>query len=114
MPSFNNFDGKPETGRRGTPDFHRGLQSPYIDLPTKEQKQAISTFDEKINKAELAVVLHKSLSGQNDAWKAQAKKLNEEVAKLQKEKSTYIRQVRGAMVMRERKDINPAHIRRSG
>ncbi len=29
---FNNFDGGPETGRRGTPDFKRGLQPPYIEL----------------------------------------------------------------------------------
>lgn len=35
---FNNFDGEPETGGRGTPDFMRGLQPPYINVMSPEQK----------------------------------------------------------------------------
>jgi hypothetical protein len=33
---FNNLDGAPETGGRGGPDFYRGLQPPYLNLPTEK------------------------------------------------------------------------------
>ncbi len=48
---FNNFDGEPETGRRGTEDFKRGLQPPYINMPTPEQTTQLAKFD-----ADLAVL----------------------------------------------------------
>lgn len=48
---FNNFDGAPETGFRGTIDFKRGLQPPYIDLPSDEQAAELANLD-----AELASV----------------------------------------------------------
>ncbi|MEJ6642181.1 MAG: PSD1 and planctomycete cytochrome C domain-containing protein [Akkermansiaceae bacterium] len=93
---FNNFDGTPETGGRGGPDFIRGLQPPYIDLPTPDEANALKAFDDKIQIA------------QTDPTKS------EEVKQLQKEKDNYLHTVRAAMVMRERKDINPAHIRLRG
>ena len=93
---FNNFDGKPETGGRGTPDFYRGLQQPYIELPTEEQKLHLAKLDEQIKAAQ-----------QDPAKK-------EEVKNLQNQRKSFLRQVRGAMIMRERKDINPAHIRVRG
>lgn len=93
---FNNFDGDPETGGRGGPDFIRGLQPPYIDLPTPDEANALKAFDDKIQIA------------QTDPTKS------EEVKQLQKEKDNYLHTVRAAMVMRERKDINPAHIRLRG
>ena len=34
---FNNLDATPETGGRSGTDFRRGLQKPYIDLPSEEQ-----------------------------------------------------------------------------
>ena len=36
---FNNFDGEPETGGRSGSDFKRGLQPPYLELPSDEQKR---------------------------------------------------------------------------
>ncbi|MCA9180459.1 MAG: DUF1553 domain-containing protein, partial [Planctomycetales bacterium] len=48
---FNNFDGAPETGFRGTTDFKRGLQPPYTDLPSDEQAAELAKLD-----AELASV----------------------------------------------------------
>ena len=42
---FNNFDGKPETGGRSGLDFKRGLQAPYIDLPSASQRHYLSQFD---------------------------------------------------------------------
>ncbi|MEO8270561.1 MAG: DUF1549 and DUF1553 domain-containing protein [Aureliella sp.] len=45
---FNNFDGEPETGSRGTTDFKRGLQPPYIDLPSDEQVSELAHFDAEL------------------------------------------------------------------
>lgn len=47
---FNNFDGEPETGFRGGLDFVRGLQPPYIDLPSPEQKAQLTDLDQQIEK----------------------------------------------------------------
>lgn len=47
---FNNFDGEPETGFRGGLDFVRGLQPPYLDLPSPEQKAQLSDLDHQIEK----------------------------------------------------------------
>lgn len=47
---FNNFDGEPETGYRGGLDFVRGLQPPYIDLPSPEQKAQLTELDQQIAK----------------------------------------------------------------
>ncbi|WP_083435067.1 PSD1 and planctomycete cytochrome C domain-containing protein [Rhodopirellula islandica] len=45
---FNNFDGGPETGgRRGT-DFQRGLQPPFIELPSDEQAQTLARLNDEI------------------------------------------------------------------
>ena len=42
---FNNFDGDPETGGRGGLDFRRGLQAPFIELPSDEQKAALAEIE---------------------------------------------------------------------
>ncbi len=93
---FNNFDGTPETGGRNTPDFYRGLQKPFIDLPTEEQKTVLADFDQKIAAAK-----------QDPAKQAQVKQL-------QQQKNKYLHQVRGAMIMRERSEVKPTHIRIRG
>ena len=111
---FNNFDGKPETGRRGGHKFRRGLQDPFIDLPTEEQKKHLAAIDQNIKKAQTALALHKSISAQNDEWKAKLKKLSDAIKLLQKQRDTYLHQVRGAKVMRERSEVKPTHIRVRG
>lgn len=37
---FNNIDANPETGGRSGNDFKRGLQKPYIELPSPEQQKS--------------------------------------------------------------------------
>lgn len=125
---FNNFDGTPETGGRSGPDFYRGLQKPFLDFPTSEQKVKLTDFDARIKAAQSTVV---SLQKQqatpappaNEAnpnpapkpdLKPQIDNAKKQVAALQKQRNSYLRQVRGAMIMRERKDLNPAHIRIRG
>ncbi len=47
---FNNFDGEPETGRRGSIDFKRGLQQPYLEFPTPEQEAKRNQLDAELAK----------------------------------------------------------------
>ncbi len=52
---FNNLDGEPETGGRGSIDFKRGLQPPYINLPSSQQQDQLRRLDSEIAKLELSV-----------------------------------------------------------
>ncbi len=111
---FNNFDGKPETGKRSGPDFYRGLQKPYLDLPTEEQNAKLADFDTKIKDEQTALATFKSIPVKDDAWDAKLKQLSGAIKTLQKQRETYLHQVRGAMVMRERNEVKPTHIRVRG
>ena len=44
---FNNLDANPETGGRSGTDFRRGLQPPYIDLPSETQQQELRDLDSR-------------------------------------------------------------------
>ncbi|MFT6179817.1 MAG: hypothetical protein ACJAQT_005055 [Akkermansiaceae bacterium] len=124
---FNNFDGQPETGGRGTPDFYRGLQQPYIELPTEEQKQTLADFDHKINEASELIKKFKHALGfpvipagafvpklTKEQAQAKLKETEKGLSNLKKQHNSHLHAVRGAMVMREAKDINPAHLRIRG
>ena len=111
---FNNFDGNPETGGRGTPDFFRGLQKPYLDLPTERQAQDLASIEKKITDIESTLTARKSLPEKNEKTKAQIKNLEANLKSTRKEKNNYLHQVRGAMIMRERKEVKPTHIRVRG
>ena len=125
---FNNFDGTPETGGRGTPDFYRGLQKPYIELPNADQKAHLASLDQKIKAtqskiAELkkqqatppkAAETSKAPTSPKPDLTPKIKQAEKQVAHLQKQRASFTRQVRGAMVMRERKDVKKTHIRVRG
>ncbi|MGC6457185.1 MAG: PSD1 and planctomycete cytochrome C domain-containing protein [Akkermansiaceae bacterium] len=125
---FNNFDGAPETGGRGGPDFVRGLQPPYIDIPTKEQEAHLTKLDQQVKKAADVVanlkkalsfpVIPADMSGISGLTKEEAaaklKATEKNISNLNKQRSSYLQQVRGAMVMRERKDVKPTHMRVRG
>lgn len=125
---FNNFDGTPETGGRGTPDFYRGLQKPYIDLPTDDQKAKLAEFDARTKQAQDRIKTIKEILGfpvvpaghpefegmTKEQVTAKLKEAEKKPGEIQKQKAAYLRNVRGAMVMRERKDVKPTHIRVRG
>lgn len=46
---FNNIDAEPETGGRRGPDFLRGLQAPYIDLPSDEQAARLKELKQVVD-----------------------------------------------------------------
>ena len=52
---FNNFDGNPETGGRGSLDFRRGLQPPYMNLPSSEQEEDLNRLNTEMSEVELRV-----------------------------------------------------------
>ncbi len=68
---FNNFDGAPETGFRGTTDFKRGLQPPYIDLPSEEQKNELARFEAELASVEqrLAALVERQKAAQAELAK---------------------------------------------
>lgn len=48
---FNNLDATPETGGRSGTDFQRGLQPPYIELPSVEQRTQREDLEKQIASA---------------------------------------------------------------
>ena len=103
---FNNFDGAPETGGRGGTDFYRGLQPPYLELPTEEQAAQLTNLDHRIKTLEATPA--DSPEGTKPA------ELKKQIEALKKQRSQIIKEVRAAMVMRERKEVKPTHIRIRG
>ncbi len=124
---FNNFDGAPETGGRSGPDFYRGLQPPYLDLPTDEQKLKLAELDRQIKVTQEKITSLKQLqaatgipaapdetSKPKPDLKPQIPAAEKQISDLKKQRSSFLRQVRGAMVMRERSEPKKTHIRVRG
>lgn len=124
---FNNFDGAPETGGRSGPDFYRGLQPPYLDLPTDEQKLKLAELDRQIKVTQEKITSLKQLqaatgipaapdetSKPKPNLKPQIPAAEKQISDLKKQRSSFLRQVRGAMVMRERSEPKKTHIRVRG
>ena len=94
---FNNFDGKPETGKRDTPDFKKGLQPPYILVGTPEQEAQLAELESRIKELELELASEKSDE-------------SDELMQLQDQREALKKSFRGAMVMKEREEVRPSHI----
>ncbi len=91
---YNNFDGEPETGGRGTTDFKRGLQPPFLDLPSEDQAAELDRLDRMID--ELA---------QQDK-----KVVEKELADVKRQRDDLMLGVPGTLIMKERDEVRPAHI----
>ena len=87
---FNNLDAKPETGGRSGTDFKRGLQTPYINLTTKEQEAELTALGEKIS-----------------VMTAKEEKPRKQ---LEKQRDALLMTIPGAMVMREYAEPRPSYI----
>ncbi|APZ93484.1 PSD1 and planctomycete cytochrome C domain-containing protein [Fuerstiella marisgermanici] len=99
---FNNFDGGPETGGRRGLDFQRGLQEPYIELPTDEQKQRREQLQKEV------ADLNMQLAAATD--EATKKSLQTNAAAKQKELDDLILSIPATLVMKERDEVRPTHI----
>ncbi|TWU60656.1 Planctomycete cytochrome C [Rubripirellula tenax] len=107
---YNNFDGAPETGRRGTIDFKRGLQWPYLELPSDEQKAERKRLDKLV--AELGKEEKKlKQKKEKDATDEQnLKDVSERFAKATKQRDALLLQIPATLVMKERDEVRQAHI----
>ncbi|MCR9294770.1 MAG: PSD1 and planctomycete cytochrome C domain-containing protein [bacterium] len=118
---FNNIDAEPETGRRSGTDFQRGLQPPYINLPSREQTLRLADLSAEVAaaKARLASLkaalkstdLPDSVLDESDAGFAELVKQAEQVLKAaETEHDRYLLSIPAAMIMKERTEVRPAHI----
>ncbi|TWT36561.1 Planctomycete cytochrome C [Posidoniimonas corsicana] len=118
---FNNFDGAPETGGRGTEDFARGLQPPYLELPTPKQSAELGRLAAEIAAAEadldrLKAQQHEAADAPldqvittadaGDAVAAAEKRLKD----LRERRKRVTRKVPATLVMRERDEPRPAYV----
>ena len=122
---FNNIDATPETGGRSGNDFKRGLQQPYIELPSSEQSSAreklqkqaallqkqLSEWKAGVGKASDDEAADKNVAETNAAETQQKiKQLESEIKELRGELSKLEMLIPAAMVMKERAELRPAHI----
>ena len=132
---FNNIDANPETGGRSGNDFKRGLQKPYIELPSPEQQKARENLLAKtvaLDKqlAELKVAMQ-NMAKEKGAETSAANKTSEEEEAAEKKTAEHQQEIKqletkrnelraelsklemlipAAMIMKERSDIRPAHM----
>ena len=113
---FNNIDAKPETGgRRGT-DFQRGLQPPYINLPSTEQAVRLADLEANISaaNAKLAALKKAEAESTDDAEKKGLAELVKAAEQTQKaavsQRDAHLVTIPAAMVMKERAEPRPSHI----
>ncbi len=129
---FNNFDGDPETGGRGTVEFKRGLQPPYINLPTPEQEAELDRLDAEIiafetrlkdlrqqqkdsqsNSAETATAESTRTSAEAEPeieLENQLKSLTDQLNTQRKVREQTLQTIPATLVMKERTEVRPAHI----
>jgi hypothetical protein len=112
---FNNLDAAPETGGRRGGDFRRGLQPPYIELPSAAQRDERARLTAARASADrrhaAAKVLTKAaptlLAGACEQLEGRA---GAAVKAIQKERDALTMLVPAAMVMRERAEVRPTHV----
>ncbi|MEL0117820.1 MAG: DUF1553 domain-containing protein, partial [Opitutae bacterium] len=113
---FNNIDAAPETAGRP----RNGLQPPFIAVGSPEQIANVQTLDKKItDKSALISKLKNSLADvkQPDRKKELSKELKSletQQNALKKERELLQKEIPQAMVMKERNEVRPTHIRIRG
>lgn len=114
---FNNIDATPETGRRSGTDFWRGLQPPYINLPTTEQAIRLAELngDVAAANAKLSQLKQELKSvGTDQRQKEGIESLviatEQKLASVQSERDEHLKSIPAAMIMKERSEVRPAHM----
>ena len=108
---FNNFDGSPETfADRGSLEFLRGLQTPYLELPTPEQAVERARLDAEIAKIAAEVKALKVKPAEAESLKTVTATLAEHhVAR-----DTLLKAIPATLVMKEREEVRPTYILNRG
>ena len=100
---FNNIDAEPETRNRP----RNGLQPPLVEFPSPAQREQLAELDAKTAKLNQAIASAKKA-------KSPAKELEAELQKIKRARDGVANNIPKAMVMRERSEIRPAHMRERG
>ncbi len=101
---FDNLDAEPETERGPK----RGLQAPFMAFPTAQQKVELAKLNEQI------ASVQQQLKDAGDTDENAKKLLDQELKSLQQQRDQVDSNVTYAMVMRERSEIEPTHVRNRG
>jgi hypothetical protein len=112
---FNNIDAEPETGGRNGTDFKRGLQLPYIDLASPGQEAKLTELSKaeahaKASVEQLKTQIAKAPQDAKAALRKQLKDAEAALGKVRSDTSSFEQTIPAAMVMKERKEIRPAHM----
>ncbi len=113
---FNNIDAQPETGRRSGTDFRRGLQPPYMDLPSDEQAARLAELEAAVKQADAALKqARQTAAKEKDAAKkkplvAEQKKAEQALKSAQTARDNLLLEIPAAMVMKERAERRPSYI----
>lgn len=114
---FNNFDGEPETGGRSGMDFKRGLQPPYLELPSPAQARQLQQLEHDLAglQAQQKEREQRSLEGETDSSdeandSVPTGKLASRLQELHKRRDQLLEEIPATLVMKERDEIRPAHV----
>ena len=119
---FNNFDGEPETGFRNGTDFTRGLQPPYLNLPSPEQEQSLARLEGEIGKLQQRIKTLKKKpkptaespqvkqESAGEEANTELKTLTTQLDEKKKARDALWEKIPATLVMKERKEPRPAHI----
>ena len=113
---FNNLDAKPETGRRSGTDFRRGLQPPYIDLPSVEQRQLLQQAERELADESRRVEVLKILAVVaaepilRELARVEIPVANKQVQARRAARDDIVLQIPAAMVMKERDQVRETHV----
>ena len=105
---FNNFDGGPETGGRRGLDFERGLQPPYLELPSPTQAELRKQLDREIK--ELQAKQKKLEKTGEESAKQELAGIAKKLTELNQQRDDLIRSIPATLIMKEREEIRPAHL----
>ena len=113
---FNNIDAAPETSGRP----RDGLQPPFLALGTPEQSKNLEQFIKQLAESDKAIKeLKKKIAGEKEANKKKVlsqdlKNLTGRYNALKGKRDRLDREIPLAMVMKERKQVRPTHVRIRG
>jgi len=109
---FNNFDGQPETGGRSGANFNRGLQPPYLELPTTQQAAERTRLEQEIASLQQRIKDHEAGGAQQGGAtdEASLKQLGQQLKQAQQSQSKLLMAIPAALVMKERPEPRPAHL----
>ena len=113
---FNNIDAAPETGGRPK----NGLQPPFVTLGTPEQNKNLEQLNKQFAESDKALKAQKKkVAAEKDPEKKKAlsqalKALTAKYNDLKGKRDRLDQEIPRAMVMKERKEVRPTHIRIRG